>query len=133
MFTGNTRSNQDILNYIIEQFIMNKVPPCMEGGGCYYPSQSPDQIGCAVGCLLPPDAAESWVDFDSITCIHSNYHENYEMFFNDDQLEFLNDLQEWHDSFLRERKDDGSATDYAVAKLGCISERYGLHLASLLP
>lgn len=101
-FTGNTRNNQDILNYLHQKFIVEKVPQCKVkdmGLKCLYAPITKDHIGCAVGCLI---SEEDQKVFDSshlseIQNIYDVYRERYEKYFDADQLKFLEDIQKWHD------------------------------------
>lgn len=108
----NTRSNQEIFNYICEQFFKNGVPRCIgENGYCVYSPQNSKQIGCAVGCLIERPDAEKIDKFlagtdTSIRDVHQEMHSMYAKYFDDEQLGFLTTMQHFHDFVLGKERYD---------------------------
>lgn len=101
MFEGDTRNNQDIVNYIYEQFVVKDTPLCHADGVCCYAPQTEDQIGCFVGCLLPLEVAKKADKLLTIgnTGIAGLRAEGiYSEYFDEDQRSFLVSLQNVHDS-----------------------------------
>lgn len=126
MFEGNTRNNQDIFNYIVEQFVINKVPQCSYEGTCRYPPVTEEHIGCAVGCLLPPEAAERWKEFDYINVVQVDTPESYGEFFDDSQISFLYDLQMWHDYTLNFHREKGTLLYCGIISLFNLANKHDL-------
>lgn len=102
-FEGNTRDNQEVFDYLWQRFVVDEVPMCVvEGRGCLYAPQEQDQIGCAVGCLLPPDVAKEWDTRGS--SLYSGVDPSLtEVYFDKTQKGFLLSLQNMHD--FRQVKD----------------------------
>lgn len=63
-------------------------------GGCFY-SHSVNGVGCAVGCLVPADVAETW---DGNGFIDSISPEETEEYFDPGLIPFLVKTQKWHDN-----------------------------------
>lgn len=91
------KNNQEILNKVYQHFIVEKNPKSTNSnGGCCY-----NGTGCAVGCLLDPIDRELFETSAGNGLILSICQHNPEMFlksFRKDQLSFLVDLQNAHDS-----------------------------------
>lgn len=104
VFDGNTRNNLDIAKFVYKHFICNPTPRCsraLSGFECKYaPSEktSKGAVGCAVGVLLPEEVAIEWdsKNFGPIEEVNSG---DYSKYFDDNQREFLSDLQHVHDYY----------------------------------
>lgn len=133
MFTGNTRSNQDIIEYLHKVFVVGGAPACVrvrgedpDCGGCMYTPQTSTQVGCAVGCLLPWQTTEEWDKYGpaSIRDIYMVSSSGYYDFFDDNQLDFLSDIQMFHDQEVLGHYE----RDHRYNKLSVIAKKYNLNL-----
>ena len=51
-------TRQEVLTRIYRHFIEDAAPRCAFDGKCRYsPTDEPGSVGCAIGCLLPPEVA----------------------------------------------------------------------------
>lgn len=105
-FKGDTRNNQDIINYFWQKFGVEKVPKCVrDNGDCMYSPQTLEQIGCAIGCLLSSedqdtldDASDKYVSGSvCVMGIKDHFKHIYDRYFDESQDLFLGRLQPIHD------------------------------------
>ena len=67
-------TRQEVLTRIYRHFIEDAAPRCAFDGKCRYsPTDEPGSVGCAIGCLLPPEV----------------------------DISFYTDLQYWHDRNIK--------------------------------
>lgn len=148
-FTGDTRNNQDILDYFVDVFMINSIPRCVnEVQQCRYAPQHEGQVGCAIGCLIPIEDSKRWdtlrrntvVDHGALTIkgIKNGFPWEYNKYFDPEQEEFLRRLQVMHDAKLRDhRANHTTATQSAQAKndfmrgLDMIARTYDLILKEI--
>ena len=89
--------NQDVLNRVHQHFVVEKHPKCMKGPVCLY--RSDEGEGCAIGILLPDSIAKDLEGSigDLLDWSLSSFIE-LRKWLRRCTIEFLDDLQRWHDS-----------------------------------
>ena len=86
--------SQDIVDHVYKHFFIENHTKCMTLGQCVY-----NQTGCAVGCLLTDEDANT-LEKQSIGTVDTAWDRNYQMFheyFSVGDYPLLYDLQSAHD------------------------------------
>lgn len=112
-------TNQEIIDRVRQHFITEGNPKCVYStatgvGVCVY-----GRTGCAVGCLMTQedsDFLDSENSFLPVEDMLAYYSDIYNAYFTKEQVNFLSDLQEWHDSTNK--------NEFSVDLLNTIEAKY---------
>ena len=124
------RSNtQEVFDYVINHLRQQGKQSTSKANGCEY--RTDEGLACAVGCLIPNDKYESWIEGKPIDDLIWDYKHESGMIYH---LSILKSLQQFHDTSTTWIDYTGSKP-YAEFEAGAerLARRFNLVLAPRLP